>query len=113
MPPLNTYNIMADELKMYFLDQLNDELEGSKDYILKAIEIKAMDSTWGKMFYEMSIQELSHATNIFKMAQDYYTKVSGAYKEPPEYLKDIMCETRELYTKEYAKIKYMQEVYSH
>lgn len=96
----------------YFLDQLKDELCGAKDYIVKAIEIKAMDSNWGKMFYDMSVQELNHATNIFKMAQDYYVKVTSAYKEPPAHLQGLMKEISTVYTEQYAMVKYMQEVYN-
>jgi hypothetical protein len=53
-----------------------------------------------------------HADNFFKMSQDYYNKVTSAYKEPPQYMEDCMDEIVEMYTEQYATIKQMQEMYS-
>ena len=97
--------------QVYLKEHLSDELDGAKEYIMRAIEIKAMDPTWGKMLYEMSVDELSHATNFYKMSQDYYTKVTSAYKEVPQYMEDCMYDITEMYTEEYASIKKMQEMY--
>ena len=98
--------------QVYLKEHLEEELEGAKEYIQRAIEIKAMDPSWGKMLYEMSVQELMHATNFFKMSQDYYSKVSSVYKEPPKYMEECMSEVAEMYTEEYALIKTMQDMYS-
>lgn len=98
--------------QVYLKEHLCDELDGAKEYIQRAIEIKAMDPTWGKMLYEMSMEELSHATNFYKMSQDYYNKVTSVYKEVPQYLEDCMYDITETYTEEYAIIKRMQDMYS-
>lgn len=98
--------------QVYLKEHLCEELEGAKDYIQRAIEIKAMDSSWGKMLYDMSVQELSHADNFFKMMQDYYKKVTSVYKKTPKYMEDCMDEAVEMYTEEHSAIKVMQELYS-
>ena len=82
----------------YLKEHVREELEGAKDYIMRAIEIKAMDPSWGKMLYNMSVE--------------YFNKVSSAYKEPPKYLEDCMNEITEMYTECFATIKKMHEMYS-
>lgn len=96
----------------YFKEHICEELEGAKDYIQRAIEIKAMDQSWGKRFYEMSTQELSHAQMLFDMARDYYNKVTSVFKEPPDYMEDCMDEITEMFTEQYSLIKIMQGMYS-
>lgn len=98
--------------QVYLKEHLCEELEGAKEYIRRAIEIKAMDPSWGKMFYDMSVQELSHADNFFKMFQDYYKKVTSVYKEPPDYMEECMDEIVKMYTEEHSAIKAMQDMYS-
>ena len=96
----------------YLKEHIKDELEGAKDYIMRAIEIKAMDPSWGKMLYTMSIEELSHATNFYNMSVEYFNKVSSAYKEPPKYMEDCMDDITEIYMECSATIKKMHEMYN-
>lgn len=96
----------------YLKEHLCDELEGAKEYIKRAIEIKAMDTTWAKILYEMSVDELKHANYVFKMSEDYYNKVSSAFSTPPDYMEECMNEIVDMYTEEYATIKKMQEIYN-
>ena len=98
--------------QIYLKEHLCDELEDSKEYIKRAIEIKAMDQSWAKMLFEMGSDELKHAGYLYKMAEDYYKKVSSAYSTPPEYMEDCMEEIVEMYTEEYASIKKMQDIFS-
>ena len=96
----------------YLKEHVKEELSGAKDYIMRAIEIKAMDPNWGKMLYKMSSEELDHATNFYNMAVEYYNKVSSAYKEPPEYMEDCMDEITEMYMESSSTIKKMHEMYN-
>lgn len=96
----------------YLKEHVKEELEGAKDYIMRAIEIKAMDPSWGKMLYKMSQEELEHATNFYNMSVDYYNKVSSAYSEVPEYMEKCMNEITEEYMECSATIKKMQEMYT-
>ena len=65
----------------YFVSHIEEELEGAKDYIKRAIEIKPMQAEWAKHLVEMSAQELSHATHLFNMFNEYYQILSQTYKE--------------------------------
>ena len=97
---------------VYLKEHICEELDGAEEYINRAIEIKAMDPSWAKMFYEMSSQELAHAGYFYKMATDYYTKVTGAFSEPPEYMEECMETTTDIYTERTALIKNMHTMYS-
>lgn len=97
----------------YLKEHIKEELDGAKDYIMRAIEIKAMDPNWGKMLYKMSVEELEHATNFYNMSVDYYNKVTSAYKESPDYLDECMDEMTEIFMEESATIKKMHEMYNH
>lgn len=96
----------------YLKEHLKEELEGAKEYIKRAIEIKAMDPSWGKLLYTMSVEELGHATNFYDMSVEYYNKVTSAYKEPPKYMEECMDEITDMYAECSVKIKKMQEMYN-
>ena len=60
----------------YFKEHIEEEIEGSIEYIKRAIEIKPMSQSWSKMFVDMSSAELEHAKNLHKMFEEYYQKIS-------------------------------------
>lgn len=97
---------------VYLKEHICEELDGAVEYIKRAIEIKAMDPSWAKMFYEMSSQELMHAGYLYKMATDYYNKVTGAFSEPPTYMESCMDEATDIYTERTALVKRMHEMYN-
>lgn len=97
----------------YFKDQIKDELDGARCYIKNAIEIKAMNQSWAKTFMEMSAAELTHATNLYKMFEEYYGIISKSYeKGVPDYIEKTRNEIVDMYTECGAKIKYMHEMFS-
>ena len=96
---------------VYFKDHICEELDGACDYIKKAIELKAMDAAMAKIFMEMSAAELNHATQLHKMFGEYYTKVTGVYKEAPEYLVKIKDRIEEVFPEKSAKVLLMHEMY--
>ena len=96
----------------YFYDKIIDELDGAQEYIKNAMEIKAMDDSWGKRFYEMAQMELDHATMLYKMSNELYTKTSKAFSEPPKYMQDIHHNINECYTDKYAKVKVLLDAYN-
>ena len=95
----------------YFKEHICEELDGACDYIKKAIELKAMDVAMSKTFVDMSAAELNHATQLHKMFGEYYTKVVGVYKEPPEYLAEIKGYIEDAFPEKSAKILLMHEMY--
>lgn len=95
----------------YFKDQLMEEIEGAKMYIKNAIEIKPMNASWGNTFYEMSIEEMRHATNIFKMAEEYYKIMSESYSEVPKYIQETYSSIVSGYSEGCSQVKIMQDMY--
>ena len=97
----------------YFKKQIREELDGAEEYIKRAVEIRAMNSSWGKMFVDMSSNELEHAAHLFKMFEEYYQKLYESNGENmPKYIKDIKDCIDEMYMEEGAKIRLMHEMYS-
>lgn len=96
----------------YFKDQICDELRGAKCYIKLAIETKTSNPMWSKAFVDMSATELGHATNLYKMFEEYYQKVGSSYSVIPDYLKECYDEAVQMYTEKFAKVRYMHDLYN-
>lgn len=95
----------------YFKDQIEDELCGAKDYIKRAIETKATNPLWAKQFVEMSAAEITHATSLYNMFNEYYKTITSTYNEIPKYLEETKHEIVEMYTDCIPKIKIMHEMF--
>lgn len=95
----------------YFKEQIPDELHGAKDYIKRAIEIRAMHSEWGKRLADMSEAELEHAETLYRMFQEYYAKLSGTYEKMPEYCEEAKKCIDEEYVKCSVEIRTLHEIY--
>ena len=95
----------------YFKEKIPDELEGAKDYIKRAIEIRAMHAPWAKQLVDMSEKELEHATTLYKMFQEYYAKLDEEFKELPEYIQEAKTMLDEKYTKCSAEVKNLHDIY--
>lgn len=96
----------------YFKEQIPDELHGAKDYIKRAIEIRAMHSPWAKELADMSAAELDHATRLFKMFQEYYAKIQAEYpKGIPDYIEEAWKCINDEYMKCSVEIKSLHEIY--
>lgn len=95
----------------YFDKQIHEELEGAKDYIKRAIEIKPMHTPWSKDLVDMSAAELSHAAKLYKMFQEYYKKMLDEYKTVPEYIQNTYDVVSSDYMKCSAEVKMMHQAY--
>lgn len=96
----------------YFKEQIPDELHGAKDYIKRAIEIRAMHAPWAKELVEMSAAELDHATRLYKMFQEYYAKMKQEYpKKMPDYIEEAYKCINDEYEKCSVEIKTLHEIY--
>lgn len=95
----------------YFESQIDEELYGACDYVKRAIELKAMDTTMSKTFLDMSAAELSHASALYKMFGDYYKITVSAYTEPPKYIEEAKKRIDEFYPERSAKVLMMHEMY--
>lgn len=82
----------------YFCDELCEELDGAKCYILKAIEVKPMNADWSKTFAQMSEDERSHAEHLYTMFNQYTSKLMAAYNETPEFIQKKVEHMQKKYT---------------
>lgn len=96
----------------YFHDRICDELSGAEDYIKFAMEVRAMDSSFGKHFVEMSAMELDHATTLYKMFETYYQQASKAFTEIPEHMSKMQKCITDKYMEGYAKVKALHDAYN-
>lgn len=96
----------------YLKDHICEELEGAKDYAMRAIELKPMAATWAKMLIEMATAELNHAAYLHKMLVEYYQKIAATYTEVPDYIETSYQETCRCYTSNAAEAKYIIDMYS-
>ena len=96
----------------WFLDALEDEVEGATTYIKSAIELKAMSDSMSKTLYEMAVQESNHMKNIFDMSMDYYEKISNAWNgNIPSFLTETKEKIVECYTNKSIEIKWLISMY--
>ena len=96
----------------WFKEHVCEELDGAEEYIRLAIEIKPMNADWSKDLVSMSAAELDHAARVWKMFDQYYKIMVGAYKVVPEYIEDDYKCVAGMYDKRVAEIKHMHEMYS-
>lgn len=96
----------------YFKCQIEDELHGAKCYIKIAMETKSSNPMWSKAFVDMSATELGHATNLYKMCEEYYQKLGTSYTIIPVYIKECYDEITQIYGEKFAKVKYLHELYN-
>ena len=94
----------------YFKDHIKEELDGAKAYAKAALELRAMNPSWAKMFLDMCAQELIHAKNFYEMFNEYYDRAIKPYSETPKYFREVKTEIVDLYTECYSKVKVMQEM---
>ena len=96
----------------YFKEQIDDELDGGEDYIKLAMETKACHPDWSRTLVSMSSQELGHATDLFRMYEEYQKTLDDAYPDGlPDWISDMQKCITDMYTKRSAMIKYMHEMY--
>lgn len=96
----------------YFKDQIKDEIVGAKKYIQLAMKTKVSNPDWSSTFAEMSLAELGHASNLYKMFTDESGPLMESFTEVPDYINDIVSEVIGYYSKHYAEVMYMHQAYT-
>ena len=96
----------------YLKDHICEELSDAKEYAKNAIELKPMTAQWAKIFAEMANNELTHASNLYRMFVEYYQKVKDSHSESPEYIEEMYKDIVQCYSTEYATLKYMLDLAS-
>lgn len=78
----------------YFKSQIQDELDGAKDYAIKADDYKESHSEWCKYFTEMSKQELGHAEKLMDMLEGCVDEMSNLLQESKDSYQEIISQLR-------------------
>lgn len=88
----------------YLRDHIMEELEGAKDYMTKALELKEKYPAWAQKFYKMAEMEIEHANCMNKifasMGETEYPCHDSMYKE-----------ILEAYTKYMSDVSAMKKIY--
>ena len=94
-----------------YVEKIDDELCGAKEYMEKALWYKAMgDSTRYAKYKEMSSHELGHAMNIHKFCVEDIEKLEKVYPEIPQDMMDKWTKSHNEYVEKTAWIKQMQNM---
>lgn len=94
------------KIKQY-VEQIDEELCGAKDYAEKYIEQKAMGSaTWATKFKEMASDELKHANYLHDFAIQEIQKLNEVFK-PTKEMEDTWDASHKEYVEKAAWIKQM------
>lgn len=90
-----------------YVDYIDDEIEGAKEYAEKYIEFKARGITnWATSFKDMASQELNHATTIHDIAVKEIEDLKKVFVVPKE-MQDVWDEEHKNYVEKVAWIKQM------
>jgi predicted RNA-binding protein with RPS1 domain len=93
-----------------YVEAIEDEVCGAKEYAEKAIEAKARgDMPMSIRYKEMSNDELKHAMYIHEMATREVAKISEVYTPPVEML-EKWENAHKKYVEEVALIRQMLEM---
>lgn len=94
-----------------YIEKMNDEIDGAKEYIEKALWYKAKnDNNRYVKYKEMSIQELGHAMTIHQFASEDIEALEKVYPEVPEAMQDAWDKAHNEYVEKVAWIKQMQNM---
>ena len=92
-----------------YIEKINDEIEGSKEYIEKALWYKAKgDNSRYNKLKEMSLQELQHAMNIHQFCSEDIAELEKVYPTIPQEMMDKWKKAHDEYVEKVAWLKQMQ-----
>ena len=91
-----------------YVDKIDEELNGAKEYIEKALWYKAKGNAprYNK-YKEMAIQELSHAEAIHTIAVEDINQLESVYPEVPQKMRDKWDSSHKDFIERMAWIKQM------
>ena len=92
-------------------EYIEEELEDSEKYILKALEYKSEYPDTANTFYQLSVEEIRHMNllhdQVVRLIEDY-KRTSGS---PPEAMQAIYDFLHKRFITQTKEIKIMQEMY--
>ena len=91
-----------------YVEKIDDEIDGAKEYIEKALWYKAKgDTNRYAKYKEMSMQELNHASNIHQFATEDIAELERVYPDIPQDMMDKWSTAHKKYIEKAAWIKQM------
>lgn len=101
-----------NKIKKY-VEDISEELDGSKEYIEKALEYKAMGNVPGAVdryntYKTMSVQELEHAMKLHDFAVRDIEELKAVYPNIPQDMLDKWEKAHVDFVEKAAWIKQMQ-----
>lgn len=91
-------------LEMY-MDSIKDELCSARDYAESYVYYKNMKPQWSKMYHDMAMQELQHASNLKEMGMEEYEELDSVYLSQED--KECWEKCIKKYTDKVAIVKVM------
>lgn len=92
----------------YYIHQIDEEIDGAKDYIKRAISYKTDHPDWAVLYYKMSEAELNHASNLMKIFEDDFNKNKT---DDPIYI-SVHNELSNNYVEKTTIVKHMFDIYN-
>jgi fructose-1,6-bisphosphatase len=90
-----------------YVEQIEEEIEGAKDYAEKYVGCKAADNIQSATRYkEMANDELKHATYLHEMVTKEINQISKVYT-PPQDMYEKWEKAHKKYVEEVAWVKQM------
>lgn len=94
-----------------YIETIDEEINGAKDYIEKALWYKAKgDTNRYAKYKEMSMQELGHAMTIHQFASEDIVELKKVYPDIPEEMQAAWDNSHNSYVERVAWIKQMQNM---
>lgn len=92
-------------------DYIEEELDDAEKYAKCAMKHKEDDVIMGKMFYDMSVDELKHSLMLHEQAVKLINAYKAEGKEVPEAMQAVYDYLHEKHVEKYNDIKVMQNTY--
>lgn len=95
----------------YLKDHMCEELDGAKEYLKQASNLKGVNNDWSKNFYDMGKMELEHAAMLYKMLDQHYRELDSK-PELSGYMQPFKDEIDEKYMEKAGAARALMDVYS-
>ncbi len=92
-------------------EMIEDELEGAEEYITKAIEMKQKHPALAKVFYDISLQEMTHVNMLHTEVAKIIEQHRKEHGEPPASMLAVYDYLHEKQIKKANHIKMYQAQY--
>lgn len=93
------------------VDMIDEELEGAKTYIKKALDLKEKDRELAEMFYRLSSEEMTHVDMLHKQVMEVIMEHKRKNGDPPAVMEAVYDFLHKRHMSVAAEITNMQNMY--